>query len=104
MPPVRQVINDHNVSDSYFHCFQSFLWACSIYFEAIAIVPQMTLLRRKKVVENLTANYIVALGFYRVMYLVNWAYRHPSAPPMRTLLAAVSPHFLTFHVAACVVC
>lgn len=70
------VLNDHNVSDSYFHCFQSFLWAFSIYLEAIAIVPQMALLRRKKVVENLTANYIVALGLYRGMYLVNWAYRY----------------------------
>jgi len=69
------VLNDHNVSDSYFACFQSFLWALSIYMEAIAIVPQMTLLKRKKVVENLTANYIVALGLYRGMYLVNWAYR-----------------------------
>jgi len=69
------VLNDHNVSDSYFACFQSFLWALSIYLEAVAIVPQMILLRRKKVVENLTANYIVALGLYRGMYLVNWAYR-----------------------------
>jgi ER lumen protein retaining receptor len=69
------VLNDHSVSDSYFHCAQSFLWAFSIYMEAVAIVPQMVMLRRKKVVENLTANYIVALGFYRAMYLVNWAYR-----------------------------
>ena len=69
------VLNDHNVSDSYFHCFQSFLWAFSIYLEAVAIIPQMTLLKRKKKVENLTANYIVALGLYRGMYLVNWAYR-----------------------------
>jgi len=69
------VLNDHNVSDSYFACFQSFLWALSIYLEAVAIVPQMALLKRKKVVENLTANYIVALGAYRFMYLVNWAYR-----------------------------
>jgi len=69
------VLNDHNVSDSYFACFQSFLWAFSIYLEAVAIVPQMTLLKRKKVVENLTANYIVALGAYRGMYLINWAYR-----------------------------
>jgi len=69
------VLNDHNVSDSYFHCLQSFLWAFSIYLEAIAIVPQMIMLRRKKTVENLTANYIVALGLYRAMYLLNWAYR-----------------------------
>lgn len=69
------VLNDHNVSDSYFACFQSFLWAFSIYLEAVAIVPQMTLLKKKKVVENLHANYIVALGLYRAMYLVNWAYR-----------------------------
>jgi len=69
------VLNDHNVSDSYAACLQSFFWAFSIYLESVAIVPQMALLRRKKVVENLTANYIVALGLYRAMYLVNWAYR-----------------------------
>merc|ERR1712110_544366 len=69
------VLNDHTVYDSYLGCFQSFLWALSIYMEAIAIVPQMTLLKRKKVVENITANYIVALGLYRTMYLLNWAYR-----------------------------
>ena len=27
------VLNDHNVSDSYYACFQSFLWALSIYLE-----------------------------------------------------------------------
>jgi len=69
------VLNDHNVSDSYFSCFQSFLWAFSIYAEAIAVVPQMLMLSRKKIVENLTANYIFALGIYRGMYLINWAYR-----------------------------
>jgi len=69
------VLNDHLVSDSYFGCLQSFLWAFSIYLEAVAIVPQMTLLKRKKVVENITANYIVALGLYRAFYLINWAYR-----------------------------
>jgi len=69
------VLNDHLVSDSYFACFQSFLWAFSIYLEAVAIVPQMTLLKRKKLVENITANYIVALGLYRGLYLVNWGYR-----------------------------
>jgi len=69
------VLNDHTHLDTYFGCLQSFLWAFSIYLEAVAIVPQMTLLKRKKVVENITANYIVALGLYRAMYLVNWAYR-----------------------------
>jgi len=52
-----------------------YLWAFSIYLEAIAILPQLILLQRHGIVENLTANYIVCLGAYRALYLINWVYR-----------------------------
>merc|ERR1719424_2171951 len=59
-----------------FDCLVSFLWAFSIYLEAVAIIPQLMLLKRKKIVKNLTGNYIFCLGAYRALYLVNWFYRY----------------------------
>ncbi len=43
--------------------------------EAIAIVPQLTMLHRQGEVENLTGNYVFFLGIYRALYIVNWVYR-----------------------------
>jgi len=51
------------------------LWAFSIYLEAVTIMPQLVLLQRTGNVENLTSNYIVSLGGYRALYLINWIYR-----------------------------
>eukprot|EP00958_Prasinococcus_capsulatus_P012066 scaffold1202_cov384-Prasinococcus_capsulatus_cf.AAC.10 len=48
------------------------LWTFSIYLEAVAILPQLVLLQRTKNVDNLTGNYVFALGAYRALYLVNW--------------------------------
>jgi len=72
------VLNDHNTecSGHPFDCLVSFLWAFSIYLEAVAIIPQLMLLKRKKIVKNLTGNYIFCLGAYRALYLVNWFYRY----------------------------
>ena len=52
------------------------LWTFSIYLEAIAIMPQLILLQRYGNVENVTANYVFALGAYRGLYLLNWIYRY----------------------------
>eukprot|EP01105_Mastigella_eilhardi_P005902 TRINITY_DN17581_c0_g1_i1.p1 TRINITY_DN17581_c0_g1~~TRINITY_DN17581_c0_g1_i1.p1 ORF type:complete len:234 (-),score=76.89 TRINITY_DN17581_c0_g1_i1:99-749(-) len=51
------------------------LWTFSIILESVAILPQIFLLQKTGEVENLTANYIVALGAYRGFYLLNWIYR-----------------------------
>lgn len=51
------------------------LWTFSIYLEAMAIVPQLIMLQRYGDVENLTSNYVVLLGIYRLFYVVNWVYR-----------------------------
>jgi ER lumen protein retaining receptor len=56
--------------------FSKVLWAFSIYLEAVAILPQLLLLSRTGVVENLTADYIFSLGLYRGFYLLNWIYRY----------------------------
>jgi ER lumen protein retaining receptor len=51
------------------------LWTFSIYLESIAILPQLLVLQRYGEVENLTANYIMLLGAYRALYILNWIYR-----------------------------
>lgn len=35
-------------------------------------MPQLHLLRKLGEVENLTSNYVVALGLYRLFYILNW--------------------------------
>ncbi|GAB5035681.1 er lumen protein retaining receptor [Nannochloropsis oceanica] len=51
------------------------LWTFSIYLEAVAILPQLIVLQRYSVVENLTGHYIFFLGAYRGLYILNWIYR-----------------------------
>ena len=51
-------------------------WAFSEYLEALAILPQLILVQRYGEVENLTANYVAALGAYRGLYVVNWVYKY----------------------------
>eukprot|EP01130_Rhizamoeba_saxonica_P007117 TRINITY_DN2862_c0_g1_i1.p1 TRINITY_DN2862_c0_g1~~TRINITY_DN2862_c0_g1_i1.p1 ORF type:complete len:235 (-),score=4.50 TRINITY_DN2862_c0_g1_i1:32-709(-) len=51
-------------------------WAFSIYLETVAIYPQIGLLRNMDgSVEALTSHYIICLGGYRALYLINWIYR-----------------------------
>ena len=52
------------------------LWTFSIFLEAFTIVPQLTVLQKMKEVENLTANYVLALGAYRALYIVHWITRY----------------------------
>ncbi len=50
-------------------------WYLSIYLEALAIVPQLIVLQRYREVENLTGHYVLFLGMYRALYILNWIYR-----------------------------
>ena len=56
------------------------LWTASIYLEAVAILPQLFLIRRTGEVENITSNYIAAMGAYRAFYILNWIYRYYTEP------------------------
>ena len=47
-------------------------WSFSIWLEALAIYPQLKMVYHMKEVENLTGNYIAALGLYRVFYILSW--------------------------------
>ena len=51
------------------------LWVFSIYLEAVAILPQLVVLQRYGEVENLTGNYILLMGSYRALYILNWIWR-----------------------------
>nr|XP_027198018.1 ER lumen protein-retaining receptor-like [Dermatophagoides pteronyssinus] len=52
------------------------LWRFSILLEAVAILPQLRLLQRYRVVENLTSHYVATMGLYRLLYILNWVYRY----------------------------
>ncbi len=49
-----------------------FLWSFSIWLEAVAILPQLAMIARIREVENITAHYVLFLGFYRIMYIFHW--------------------------------
>eukprot|EP00927_Polykrikos_kofoidii_P004756 TRINITY_DN11878_c0_g1_i1.p1 TRINITY_DN11878_c0_g1~~TRINITY_DN11878_c0_g1_i1.p1 ORF type:complete len:219 (-),score=33.08 TRINITY_DN11878_c0_g1_i1:80-736(-) len=52
------------------------LWTISIWLESVAIVPQLVLLQKVREVENLTSNFVAAMGAYRACYILNWLYRY----------------------------
>jgi len=52
------------------------LWSSSIWLESVAIVPQLVLLQQLQEVENLTSNFVGAMGAYRAFYILNWVYRY----------------------------
>lgn len=56
--------------------FKEVMWAFSIYLEAVAILPQLVLLQRTRNIDNLTGQYVVLLGAYRALYILNWIYRY----------------------------
>lgn len=47
-------------------------WTFSIWLESLAILPQLKMLTKMSIVDNLTGNYIAALGLYRVFYILSW--------------------------------
>ena len=50
----------------------TFCWSFSLWLEAIAFVPQIVMLHKMLVIENLTSHYVAALGLYRFFYILNW--------------------------------
>lgn len=52
------------------------LYTFSILLESVTIFPQLVMLQRHKNVENLTANFVFALGLYRGFYIINWIDRY----------------------------
>ena len=52
------------------------LWTFSIYLEAVAIIPQLTLVIKNGEVESTIFYYICILCAYRAFYIVNWIWRY----------------------------
>ena len=55
--------------------FMELLWTFSIILESVAILPQLLVLRKYRLVENLTGKFVFFLGLYRFLYIFNWIYR-----------------------------
>ncbi|KAF2119669.1 ER lumen protein retaining receptor [Lophiotrema nucula] len=55
--------------------FLGILWVFSEILESVAVVPQLLLLRQTTVPTVLDSFYLVALGTYRFLYILNWIVR-----------------------------
>ena len=58
------------------YTFSEIMWTMSIWLESVAIFPQLVLLQQLREVENLTSNFVFAMGAYRFLYILNWIYRY----------------------------
>jgi ER lumen protein retaining receptor len=52
------------------------LWTFSIYLEAVAILPQLFMISKTGEAETITSHYLMFLGSYRALYILNWVYRY----------------------------
>jgi len=60
------------------------LWAFSIILESVCVLPQLLLLRQTNVPTVIDSYYLVTLGSYRGLYILNWIWREefePYRPP-----------------------
>ena len=55
-----------------------FAWTYAMYLESVAVIPQLYMFQKQAngVVEFLTAHFVAALGFGRVMEFVFWIYSY----------------------------
>lgn len=51
------------------------LWTFSIILESICVIPQLLLLRQTTVPTVIDSYYLLALGSYRGLYILNWIVR-----------------------------
>ena len=51
------------------------VWSYSLWLESVAFLPQIVMLNKIRIVENITSHYVAALGLYRFFYILNWIYR-----------------------------
>ncbi|KAK4251814.1 ER lumen protein retaining receptor-domain-containing protein [Corynascus novoguineensis] len=58
--------------DSSSWSFQEYLWVFSQVLESVCVLPQLLLLRQTTIPTVITSFYIVFLGSYRGLYLINW--------------------------------
>jgi len=51
------------------------LFSFSVFLEAVAVIPQLYVISRTGEAETITCHYLIALGVYRTLALVDWMYR-----------------------------
>lgn len=51
------------------------MWAFSIILESVCVLPQLVLLRQTTVPTVIDSYYLVTLGSYRALYIMNWLVR-----------------------------
>merc|ERR1712071_207111 len=58
--------------------FSDVAWTYSMYLESVALIPQLYMFQKQKngVVELLTAHFVAALGFGRMLELAFWIYSY----------------------------
>lgn len=61
--------------------FWEVTWSFSIYLEAVAMIPQLHMLRITGQVEALTRYYLYFLVAYRPMYIIHWMFRSVNCFP-----------------------
>jgi len=85
------------------------LWTFSLVLEPLAILPQLFLVFRYREIESVTwiYEYIIFMGAYRALYILNWIYRAHTEPHYRhhflvyicgVLQTLVYADFLLFYV------
>ena len=52
------------------------VWSFSLWLEALAFIPQIVILNKIRLIENITSHYVAALGLYRFFYVLSWLMKY----------------------------
>ncbi|CAI0475703.1 unnamed protein product [Linum tenue] len=74
----------------YFVNLMSLLIRCDFGMIIVAIFPQLVMLQRSGNVDNLTGQYVLFLGAYRGLYILNWIYRYVTEKHFGRWIAVIS--------------
>ncbi|PKS09855.1 hypothetical protein jhhlp_004478 [Lomentospora prolificans] len=58
-----------------YRSFSQWFWDFSMILESVCVLPQLLLLRQTTVPTVINSFYLLALGLYRFLYVLNWIYR-----------------------------
>ncbi len=61
------------------HKITQWIWDFSQILESVCVLPQLLLLRQTTVPTVIDSFYLLALGAYRALYILNWAWRATDA-------------------------
>ena len=64
------------------HQWFDYCWSFSVWLEALAIIPQLYIVYKKREVEIITGSYMACLGCYKVFYVMSWIYQWINNTPL----------------------